>query len=132
MTKNQGFTLVELVVTLAILGLLSALITANVSHIFAKERLLRIQSDIVLLESAANQYLSTAANHLAINAEIDQQTLIEKAFLSKELQPPISGYCYQITLYDQRPSAQVVMTDGQGIYQQKDFVADSQSPFFKP
>lgn len=126
----KGFTLVELIVVMAILGILASMITINVSGVLARERVTRIQADLKLLEVAANQYLYTEIGRKATVAnELSQQQLLEHGLLSKQLLPPIEGYQYQITVLE-RGMAQVVMKNDEGVYRYGEFEADTQAAGF--
>lgn len=46
MQSNKGFTLVELIVVMAILAVLASLVTVNVSGVAARGRVTRIQTDL--------------------------------------------------------------------------------------
>ena len=53
---EQGFTLVELMVVIVILGLLAAIVVINVVPFGDKARVVKAKSDIATIESALNAY----------------------------------------------------------------------------
>ncbi|WP_258239954.1 type II secretion system major pseudopilin GspG [Pseudidiomarina homiensis] len=56
MTKNKGFSLIEVMVVIVILGLLATLILPNVLGSADQANRQKVKSDIVALENALSQY----------------------------------------------------------------------------
>lgn len=54
--RNQGFTLIEVMVVIAILGILGALVVPRVMDRPDEARLVKVQSDLQAIESALNLY----------------------------------------------------------------------------
>jgi general secretion pathway protein G len=55
-TRQAGFSLVELMVVVFIMGLLATLIIVNVAPVGDRSRISKVRSDIASLESALEQY----------------------------------------------------------------------------
>ena len=128
--SGKGFTLVELIVVLAILAVLASLVTVNAAGVLARERVLRIQADLKLLEVAGNQYLETSAGQgEAEGSELTQAALVAQGLLRQTLSPPLAGYHYRIEVGPRR-LARVVMENGEGVYHYGDFTADTQAAGF--
>ena len=84
MQNNKGFTLVELIVVMAILAVLASLVAVNVSGVAARGRVTRIQTDLQMLESAGDQFLYTEAEReLWIGQELPQEQLLKQGLLDK-------------------------------------------------
>lgn len=56
MTKNKGFSLIEIMVVIVILGLLATLILPNVLGSADQANRQKVRSDIIALENALSQY----------------------------------------------------------------------------
>lgn len=56
MTKNKGFSLIEVMVVIVILGLLATLILPNVLGSADQANRQKVKSDIIALENALSQY----------------------------------------------------------------------------
>jgi len=56
MTKKQGFTLVELLVTIAIIGILASIIVVNISGARKQARDAKRQSELKSIQTALEQY----------------------------------------------------------------------------
>ena len=131
MRKQQGgFTLVEMIVVLAILAILASLVTVNVSGVVAKGRVTRIQADLKMLENAGNQFLYTEAERAKwAGAQLSQEQLLAQGLLSKALYPPLEGYAYFVRVRDDG-LAQATMENASGVYTYGEFVADTYSAQF--
>ncbi|KFZ29157.1 MULTISPECIES: type II secretion system major pseudopilin GspG [Pseudidiomarina] len=56
MTKNKGFSLIEIMVVIVILGLLATLILPNVLGSADQANKQKVRSDVIALENALSQY----------------------------------------------------------------------------
>lgn len=130
MQNNKGFTLVELIVVMAILAVLASLVAVNVSGVAARGRVTRIQTDLQMLESAGDQFLYTEAEReLWIGQELPQEQLLKQGLLDKTLKPPLEGYTYVVRVQADG-WVQATMENGDGIYNSGEFVADTRSAQF--
>jgi prepilin-type N-terminal cleavage/methylation domain-containing protein len=65
MTKEKGFTLIELLVVIAIIGLLSTLAVVALGNARLKARDAKRQSDLKVLQTAIELYMTDSANGVA-------------------------------------------------------------------
>lgn len=130
MRSNKGFTLVELIVVMAILAVLASLVTVNVSGVAARGRVTRIQTDLKMLESAGDQFLYTEAEReLWKGQELSQEQLLKEGFLDKQLKPPLEGYTYVVRVQGDGWVQATMENDG-SVYSFGAFVADTRSAQF--
>jgi prepilin-type N-terminal cleavage/methylation domain-containing protein len=71
---QAGFTLIELMVVVAILGILSAIALALFTNMQASTRIARAQSDVRTIASAANMFLGHVGNIPAAIGDLTQVT----------------------------------------------------------
>ena len=130
MKKSKGFTLVELVIVLAVLAILASVVTVNVSTVVSRGRITRIQADLKMLETAGNQflYVQSVRTHWR-GQELTQEQLLAGGYLSKTLQPPLAGYVYRLQVHDDG-LVQATMENDTGVYHYGNFIADSASAQF--
>jgi len=56
--KNKGFTLIEIMVVILIIGIFTAMVAVNMGDSTEKARITAVQADIKTIESALTQYKS--------------------------------------------------------------------------
>jgi prepilin-type N-terminal cleavage/methylation domain-containing protein len=71
MTKEKGFTLIELLVVIAIIGLLSTLAVVALGNARLKARDAKRQSDLKVLQTAIELYMTDSANGVAPTVGVD-------------------------------------------------------------
>lgn len=121
MRRNQGFTLVELLVALCIMSVLTAAVFLNINQLWLHQKEVRIGADLSLLESAAINYVCSGT--FTVYGEIDQQQLIEKGYLHELVDSPCQGYHYVIVLQGQDQLPRVSLSSSRGIYERDGFWA---------
>ncbi|MEY2664859.1 MAG: protein ral secretion pathway protein [Candidatus Parcubacteria bacterium] len=114
MKKNRGFTLIELMVTVAIIGVLSAIVTSNFTQARAKSRDAKRISDIANIQLSLSIYFDRCGQYpnTALTTTVDEGCAAAGApgitlgsFLSKIPTPPtpqpggLTSYTYK-TNYD--------------------------------
>lgn len=88
MKDNNGFTLVELIVTIAILGLLSVTIGMSITNMLNKQTDKKYDQYVETIEEAACLYAETNSDCNFKSCRVTLKTLIEKGLLSKDLVNP--------------------------------------------
>jgi prepilin-type N-terminal cleavage/methylation domain-containing protein len=103
MKKNTGFTLIELLVTIAIIAILTAIITANFSTARSRSRDAKRISDIANIQLAlslyfdrCNQYPTNLTGALTTKTEGCPSGISLDSFITKIPTPPQPG---QTTVY---------------------------------
>ena len=82
-TNKKGFTLVELMVVVAILGILVAVAVLVYSNVTQKAAYTAVQANVRTLESAIMQAESVTGSSLATTAELKADTAIGTAKLNE-------------------------------------------------
>lgn len=128
--ERAGFTLVELVVVMAIIGTLAAVVMLNVNQVLQKSQITRIQADLKMLETAAYHYQAVVTKTEAEIVEVlEQEVLVGEGYLPKIIHSPIEGYGYRLCMDKVAKTVSVRLENAQGeVYQQGGFVADNQDP----
>ena len=88
MKKNNGFTLVELIVTIAILAALSVTIGMSITNMMGKQSDKKYQQYIDLLQDAACAYAETSSDCNLKACNVTFKTLVEKGLIDKDLTNP--------------------------------------------
>ncbi|MEE0435070.1 MAG: prepilin-type N-terminal cleavage/methylation domain-containing protein [Peptococcaceae bacterium] len=92
MAKRGGFSLLELVVVLLIIGLLTMLVSVRLNGTLAEARETRIEADLALLITAGEQYLVRTPQGEAR----DQETLVRAGVLAAVVESPLAAYDYHV------------------------------------
>lgn len=121
MARRAGFSLLELVVVLVIIGLLTMLVGVRLSGTLREARETRIEADLTLLVTAGEQYLVRMPECEAR----DQATLVRAGVLAAAVESPLADYSYRVLAAE----GQVVATlEREGVvYEQGDFRAERTS-----
>jgi prepilin-type N-terminal cleavage/methylation domain-containing protein len=94
--NNKGFTLVELMVTLVLIGLMSTIILVNVVGLQSKTEDQSYNAFVAKIEAAAsayideqqNTYLREACFNVKDGCNISLKTLIEEGLIDADLKDP--------------------------------------------
>ena len=96
--ENKGFTLIELIVTIAIMALIGVVISTNMLGLFSNEEDKKYEEFISQIEDAACIYVetvwsdSTRTNCRATNnCTVTINQLIQKGYISDDLKDPSTG-----------------------------------------
>lgn len=100
MKENKGFTLFELLISISIIGILTALAVVSFSSAQKKARDVRRLEDMKSIQNAAEQYYSTVGNYvypagidIATNWTVNGQALLQ-AFPKDPKGVGWTGYSY--------------------------------------
>lgn len=100
MKENKGFTLFELLISISIIGILTALAVVSFSSAQKKARDARRLEDMKSIQNAAEQYYSTVGNYvypagtdIAANWTVNGQALLQ-AFPKDPKGTGYTGYTY--------------------------------------
>lgn len=95
--KKEGFTLIELIVTIAIMGLIGVVISTNMLGLFSNEEDKEYEAFVQKIEDSACMYVETVFNDTqrsncrtnTCTITIDQ--LINKGYVADDLIDPTTG-----------------------------------------
>ena len=79
--QEQGFTLVELIVVMAILAVLAAFAVPKFTHVLASSREKACMANVKLIQGAANLYATTEPNATELTVTNLISTLSSKGYL---------------------------------------------------
>ena len=100
--RTQGFTLVELMVVIVIIGLLATIVVINVMPAQDTARIRKAEADIALLEQAAEMYRLSKLDYPSTNDGL--QALVTEGFVKRLPNDPWGNpYRYQAPGGDGRP-----------------------------
>ena len=94
---NRGFTLIELLVVVAIIGLLSSLITFSISQVRLKSRDARRISDLKQIKSGADLYFTTDGGYPDTGIWVPGSTLTCNAVIVMRIPDDPSAPVYHYT-----------------------------------
>lgn len=89
MKNNKGFTLIELIITIALIAALSVVVGLNVMNTMRGQEQKQITEYKEKLENAACVYVESVGNRSLTRVTIQQ--LIDKGLIGKDLQNPETG-----------------------------------------
>ena len=87
--NEEGFTLVELMVVIVIIGLLATVVVINVMPAQDTARVKKAEADIALLEQAAEMYRLNKLNYPTTEAGL--QALVSEGFVKRLPEDPWGG-----------------------------------------
>lgn len=93
--KRKGFTLIELMIVIAIIGILAAVAIPNFVGMTDEARVARIQSDLSTVGSAMEMYYAKNGSYPSAVADL-VGTDGKEGFLRKEPEPPVKDVVYTV------------------------------------
>lgn len=84
--KNRGFTLVELIITIALIAIISVTIGVSMSGLLSRQDERQLEEYISDIENAACVYAEL--NNIVTNSTVSIGTLISEGLLSTDLTNP--------------------------------------------
>jgi prepilin-type N-terminal cleavage/methylation domain-containing protein len=96
--RQQAFTLVEIMITIAIIGILIAIAVPGFIRSRHSARTKAIQQDLVKIDEASRIYI--IENNLGPSDTMpDLDTLVTEGFLRSEPKPPVQGEYFAASLF---------------------------------
>ena len=121
MNKRKGFTLLELLIVLAIMGILLSVISVQIGKSSAEARQVQIDTELVELLTAAEQFSMQNPQSEAHS----QMELIDAGLLKEPMESTVKGYTYQVRVEHGR--VQVALSKGDQVYEQGAYRAEKKS-----
>lgn len=94
--NNRGFTLIEILIVVAIIGVLAAIAVPNVTRALQTAKQNADAANIALLENAVNMYFIDTGNWPEEGPGF-QTVLVDSGYLKEEVASPLGG-TYTFTL----------------------------------
>ena len=118
MNKSKGFTIIELIVVIAIIAVLASIVLVNVTSYINKAKAVKIKSDIANIArgvavcySETNTYVGCVANVAYVPATLSADITSAGGTLVTSATPTVSAYCVGSSL----PGGGNVCTDATGV-----------------
>ena len=121
MARRKGFSLIELIVVLVIIGILATVVGVRVGDTLTDARQTRIEADLAMLLTATEQFAQRYPGERATT----QSALVEAGVLANEIESPVAGYAYKVAAGD--GVATVALKKGDEVYEQGEFFAERTS-----
>lgn len=121
MGRRKGFSLIELIVVLVIIGILATVVGVRVGDTLTDARQTRIEADLAMLLTATEQFAQRYPEERATT----QSALVAAGVLASEIESPVAGYAYKVAAGD--GVATVALKKGDEVYEQGEFFAERTS-----
>ncbi|MEE0228915.1 MAG: type II secretion system protein [Peptococcaceae bacterium] len=118
MRGKRGFTILELLVVLGIIGIMLALLTLKLGASLEDAKETRIEADLSVLVASGEQFLQ---RHPKETVE-SQEALVEMGLLKAIVKSPVDGYYYEISAGEGRVCARLMK--GAACYEKGDYRAE--------
>lgn len=122
--RRRGFSVLELIVVLAIIGILATVVGVRVTDTLTEARHTRIEADLAMLTTAAEQFVQRHPDEAAQ----DQQTLVAAGVLASVIESPLADYAYSVMTRD--GIVRVALEKGDEVYEEGGFRAEQTSRFY--